>query len=120
MKDFFDFMKTAYQVYESVEGCDENVPSALKIDWDELEKNPVVKMMMDLNPMEADEYNVARRGSEGGAGQDCMECGPSSSFFIADINPKDPQSFGKFKKGKPAVSILSLTSFTYTFFSRVV
>ncbi|XP_026740716.1 uncharacterized protein LOC113503100 isoform X2 [Trichoplusia ni] len=44
VKDFFDFMKTAYQVYEHLEG-DEDEGS--KIDWDELTKLTVINHVIE-------------------------------------------------------------------------
>lgn len=44
VKDFFDFMKTAYQVYEHLEG-DEDDES--KIDWEELTKLTVLNHVIE-------------------------------------------------------------------------
>lgn len=44
VKDFFDFMKTAYQVYEHLEG-DEDEGS--KIDWEELTKLTVINHVIE-------------------------------------------------------------------------
>lgn len=44
VKDFFDFMKTAYQVYEHLEG--EEVEGT-KIDWEELTKLTVINHVID-------------------------------------------------------------------------
>lgn len=44
VKDFFDFMKTAYQVYEHLEG-DEN--DGTKIDWEELTKLTVINHVIE-------------------------------------------------------------------------
>lgn len=44
VKDFFDFMKTAYQVYAHLEGEEEG---AEKIDWEELTKLTVLNHVID-------------------------------------------------------------------------
>lgn len=48
VKDFFDFMKTAYQVYEHMDGDDEES----KIDWEELTKLTVINHVIE--PQERD------------------------------------------------------------------
>lgn len=45
VKDFFDFMKTAYQVYEHLGGDD--VDEGVKIDWEELTKLTVINHVID-------------------------------------------------------------------------
>lgn len=94
-KDFFDFMRTAYQIYECVEG-ENNVPNAQGIDWDELEKNPVIKMLLENNPFGSDDLAV-RRGSEGGA---ALESGTSPyNFPASDLEGKENSLTVKAKKG---------------------
>ncbi|XP_022831615.1 uncharacterized protein LOC111360045 isoform X3 [Spodoptera litura] len=44
VKDFFDFMKTAYQVYEHLEGDDDE---GTKIDWEELTKLTVINHVIE-------------------------------------------------------------------------
>ncbi|CAH0595293.1 unnamed protein product [Chrysodeixis includens] len=44
VKDFFDFMKTAYQVYEHLEGDEDE---GTKIDWDELTKLTVINHVIE-------------------------------------------------------------------------
>ena len=44
VKDFFDFMKTAYQVYEHLD-CDED--ESTKIDWEELTKLTVINHVIE-------------------------------------------------------------------------
>lgn len=44
VKDFFDFMKTAYQVYEHLEGDDDE---GVKINWEELTKLTVINHVID-------------------------------------------------------------------------
>ncbi|KAL4718953.1 hypothetical protein ACJJTC_005171 [Scirpophaga incertulas] len=44
VKDFFDFMKTAYQVYEHLEG---DVEDGTKIDWEELTKLTVINHVIE-------------------------------------------------------------------------
>lgn len=44
VKDFFDFMKTAYQVYEHLEGEEEE---GAKIDWEELTKLTVINHVIE-------------------------------------------------------------------------
>ncbi|KAJ8712923.1 hypothetical protein PYW08_008227 [Mythimna loreyi] len=44
VKDFFDFMKTAYQVYEHLEG---DVDEDVKIDWEELTKLTVINHVIE-------------------------------------------------------------------------
>ncbi|XP_041972001.1 uncharacterized protein KIAA1841 isoform X2 [Aricia agestis] len=43
VKDFFDFMKTAYQVYEHLEGDEDGA----KIDWEELTKLTVINHVLE-------------------------------------------------------------------------
>lgn len=44
VKDFFDFMKTAYQVYEHLEGDEDE---GTKIDWEELTKLTVINHVIE-------------------------------------------------------------------------
>lgn len=44
VKDFFDFMKTAYQVYEHLEGDEEE---GSKINWEELTKLTVINHVIE-------------------------------------------------------------------------
>lgn len=44
VKDFFDFMKTAYQVYEHLEGDEDE---ASKINWEELTKLTVINHVIE-------------------------------------------------------------------------
>lgn len=44
VKDFFDFMKTAYQVYEHLEGVEEE---GSKINWEELTKMTVINHVIE-------------------------------------------------------------------------
>ncbi|KAI8441844.1 hypothetical protein MSG28_005528 [Choristoneura fumiferana] len=44
VKDFFDFMKTAYQVYEHLEGDDDE---GTKINWEELTKLTVINHVIE-------------------------------------------------------------------------
>lgn len=44
VKDFFDFMKTAYQVYEHLEGDEDE---GTKINWDELTKLTVINHVIE-------------------------------------------------------------------------
>lgn len=44
VKDFFDFMKTAYQVYEHLEGEEDETS---KINWDELTKLTVINHVIE-------------------------------------------------------------------------
>lgn len=48
LKDFLDFLCTAYQIAEAIEGTPNDVSNKAGVDWNQLTKNPLITHLLEL------------------------------------------------------------------------